>query len=899
MMVLTFLTVVGLVVLLAANPAEPPANVPGWLPDALIPSRGNVVPAMILIGALPVHLAAVTRLRVGRSISLESAILWSVLITVILGTSSYQHCGAGESPLSVAVWVTGLFSSEVETAVIGPGAVQEICRGPYALTFQVARLFGSAALVLGALAVLLRLLRPAVDRFLVRWAGDRDVVVGLTPAVMPLIEALVDDDRRRHDAPRWFRRTLGDGWRWCLRLLRRARRTRVVVVHANPADPLVAEARACGAVVYIADPTSEETLRRVVQGRLGHVKIRRFFAVTESQSINTAIVSAVRTIIEAAPQDGPHRTVVPRLVARFADPREARDWRLGELAVGGCFVDAISVEALLAREIVDRVVTLGARRLLIVGDHPLAVALLDEVAHQRAFHYELDHAGGTRRATPGFPLDSVVVVGERATEVAAEWRQHRTPASEIPEPLPVESVNQPWEDEITARCCATTDLMAMVITGPPSDEVNQRALRVHRAHRHLIVVRPSAHVHGVHPPASAGESILRFGPSLTEAGGVPEDTWTALARQQHHVYIKEQAWLVPDLDPTASRRPWPRGPVAGGDLPDFFREDNLRQQRQLLQGLAKRGYRWHEVTAGALRQPPANVHLIEAAREEHSRWCDLRLSSGWRSGRPWTAAVRTALLRLWQRLIGRSVSPPVPPRGDTPVVAKAVGKLLDEQWRANGMLIDWGTGEPASWSRSRHAATDPIRPPSPSVVDLQDWNVWTLNILVRRLHRYGIEPEPASQPTGPQTFRRRGEVTAVQRAEAWEWQTTDGSLLHSNAGDWWVEDERGARGVDAAEFGATHQPIDDNCPPDWPARYRRVGQVLAERIFQPTVVQTAEGPVDATPGMWLLSRVGTDRAGAPMTLQWPVSDEAFFDGYLPALPESEVPRRVGSPLPGD
>lgn len=895
-MVVTFFVVVAVVVLLAANPAEPASRVPAWLPGALVPARDNTLPALLLIGALPLHLAAVSRLRQGRSISLESAIVWSVLITVILGTVSYHRCLQGESPLSVAVWVTGLFSSEVETAVIGPGAPDGVCRGPYPLTFQVARLFGSAALVLGALAVFLRLLRPTVDRFRVRWAGDVDVVVGLTPATLPLIEALVDDDRRRHDAPRWFRRTLGDGWRWFVRLVLRARRTWVVVVHANPADPLVAEARASGAIVYLADPTSELVLRRVVLTRLGRVTVRRFFAVTDSQSVNIAIVSTVRDLVEPRPTQGRRPAVVPRLVAGFADPREARDWRLDQFGTQGCFVDAINVEALLARELVDRAVTAGVRHLLVVGDHPLAVALLDEVAQQRAFQHELDHAGGARPVQPGFALESVVLIGERSDEVRREWWAHRTPASEIPRTLPVESVDQPWEEVAAARAATTTDPLALVITGPPADDVNRRALRLHRAHRHLIVIRPSDHVHGVQPPASAPPSILRYGPSLTEADGVPEDTWTALARQQHRVYIREQPWATPGLGPTAARRPWPRGPFAGSDLPDFFREDNLRQQRRLLQGLATRGYRWREVTAGAPRQPPANLHLIEAARDEHFRWCDVRLSSGWRSGRPWTAHVRTPMLRLWQRLTGRPATPPVPPKATSGVGAKAVGKLLDEQWRANGMLVEWQSGEPLR-RHGRQAAADLVRPPTQNAAELQDWNIWTLNILLRRLHRHGIAPEYSAGEFGPQAFRRRGVVKAVQRSQAWEWRTADGAVLRSDAGDWWVEDDHGGRGVAAGEFERTHEALDNPSPLDRPGRYRRIGQVVAECIAEPTVVKTAEGPVDATPGMWLVTRAAEDAEGRPVTLQWPVSDEVFFDGYLPALPDPDQ-RDTGAPSPG-
>lgn len=42
--VVSLLTVVGLVVLLAANPADPPPRVPAWLPDILVPTSANAWP---------------------------------------------------------------------------------------------------------------------------------------------------------------------------------------------------------------------------------------------------------------------------------------------------------------------------------------------------------------------------------------------------------------------------------------------------------------------------------------------------------------------------------------------------------------------------------------------------------------------------------------------------------------------------------------------------------------------------------------------------------------------------------------------------------------------------------------------------------------------------------------
>ena len=98
-------------------------------------------------------------------------------------------------------------------------------------------------------------------------------------------------------------------------------------------------------------------------------------------------------------------------------------------------------------------------------------------------------------------------------------------------------------------------------------------------------------------------------------------------------------------------------------------------------------------------------------------------------------------------------------------------------------------------------------------------------------------------------LRRRGEVTAVRRHEAWDWTTADGSVLHGRAGDWEVTDGDGtSRSVDADIFEKTHEPVGGD-------RWRRVGEIRGRLARPGEVVHSLEGDQRARPGQWVLRGV--------------------------------------------
>ncbi len=115
---------------------------------------------------------------------------------------------------------------------------------------------------------------------------------------------------------------------------------------------------------------------------------------------------------------------VPRLIARLDDPNGARAWRLANLDVQGCFLDAITTDELLARQLVVLMRETGHNTVVLAGDTPLTISLLDELALTEAFDEELH---GSDPAQPARPPRSVVVCGPRAAELVAEWQAARTP----------------------------------------------------------------------------------------------------------------------------------------------------------------------------------------------------------------------------------------------------------------------------------------------------------------------------------------------------------------------------------------------------------------------------------------------------------------------------------------
>ena len=802
-----------------------PVALPGTDPAAWwYPAPGN---SLFAVGFLVFWALTLWSLRSAlphRGRRAPSWISATAVLTLLLGGVSYAPCTAGSSVMAYLSWVLGLFGGQVEDTVIGPDAA--ICTGPYPLALQVARLLGLGTLFIGALTTLAALSARQSDRWRLRWAHDLDLVVGVTEATLALVRALVDERRRLPRRAEWFRAT----WPERLRSLT-PRGSGVAVLHPNADDPRLGEAREAGAIIAIGDPADPVLLRDALLSPRGHVGVRRLFAVGPSQQVNIEVVEAAQQVLAgrvAGGADWVASEVVPRLVAGFDDPREARDWRLAHLDTPGCFVDALTVDGRLARELVNRLAAERVGQLLLVGDSALTIAVLDEVALQRAFRHERATAAGL---PPDWSLDEIQVVAPTADRVLGEWLRHRAPGAVHPPGLRVSAATDGWE--VAADGLAPdAGPAAAIVTGPPSPEVLAQAMRVARMHPRLLVFCPDVAAQGVVAAGIAGHNPVRYGPTFLQAGGVPEDSWTVLARQQHETY---RAQDTSPLDGRAARRPWGQPTDAPGDrLPEFFREDNLRQQRHVLQLVRDWDGPWVPVTspdaADWLGRPGALAIATEIARREHERWCLLRERHGWRC--PGTES----------------------PVGETP----GQRKLRWERMRLNSNLIDWETGQPRGG-----ASTRPKGEAGAAAEALRRGNVEAVARIVCRLYALGLIPERST--TAGAVFGRTGEVRAIRLDQDRSWTTTTGSVMRGHAGDWLVTGTDGVlRTVAAVEFAQLYRLVAGD-------RYRRVGTVTARQAVAREAVATLEGEAVAEPGDWVV----TDPRGN----SWPVPDAEFRTSY--------------------
>lgn len=734
---------------------------------------------------------------------------WMVLqavLTLVLGAAAYSPCLGTANWVSLPMWLLNLFAGQMDAVVIGP--LSTVCGGEYPLAFQVARFLGIGTIALAGIALLVNASRTQLDRRWAHRARDIDVVAGVNELSLDLIEALVAARRQEPGITPFYRET---PWEWLSRRLRRSRR--VLVIRANREDPLLAKAEALGARVYDGDPSDVQVLKRVLLRRGGDVSAHRFFAVTTSQARNADILQAALAATAGHRRQDPtswlSQPYVPRLVARFDDVREARDFRLDHLDEVGCFVDALSSDELLAREIVARVRDTDTDVVAIIGDTPLTVALLDEFVLRRAFARAVE---SHRRVPPSPPRPQrTVVCAPGAGQILAEWQATRAP-SDLVEPMVVQPAEGDWETTVVALGRSRSRL-AVIVT----DETALARSQAGRASRLLPgapVFCRAAKASGVEFGTLGRHAVIRFGTTLLQTGGVPEDSWTVLAREAH----------ARSSGTAASRpgsRPWgdPTG-GARGRLPDFYREDSLRRQRWVLQATALAGYSWRALRSGDPIPDVPNALVGLLAHAEHERW------SAWRIRNRWTRG---------------------DPSGDRAVM---------DQKRQNPNLVAWHDAGP----ELRRQNTDDIR--------------WFID----RFREWGIVPV--------RRFTRRGLVVARPLTEARTWTTRAGSVLRSEAGDWWVEDvpdpeaapEAGSgRGVAAAEFERLYRPVDAER-----GLYQRQGTVTAVRVTQPMQVATLEGQATAQPGDWLVTDDGGD--------SWPVPDAVFQAGYRPRIPDlAELP----------
>lgn len=873
-----------------------------WVTDTrtrwFLPTAGSGFAAIVLAVLAAVAVACYVRPRRtefsgagGRGTASLSFLLVAVLAGVgaVCGIMSYLPCeGDGVPGLNALTWTATLFAGGFESAAIGPDASIAVCAGPVPFALQVARFAAIAATFISAVTALLVVFRGAIARWTLRFARRLDIVVGLDELSLPLIRALLRERARAGD---------DDGFRPRRERRRDLRSTRVVVVHPTRTDPLVVEAAAAGAAIVVGN-LNTRLLRSLITPRWRRPSpLRRLYLVSPDQRRNLRMLrEAERALAELSGFNAAATTgVIPRVVVRLEDAQEARAWRLAQADTTNAFIDAITVDDLLADVVANRILDTPVHSVMLVGDTALTVRLIDELVWRRWKAKTLaDH---TDRRAP----EIVLVAGDRAGVVVDAWSaEHRAPID-----IELRAVSGDWEDAVASQLDDGTG-RALVLTLSDSASA-ARAARVARSRPALTVLARDETVFGMSDLGDGSDvpALVRFGPSLVESGLPPEDSWTKLARLQHLRWAPTTAWVAAATDDdlwqiTASQRPW--GGAGDDDLrarrsdvttdalhrlPDFHREDNLRQQRRLLTAVTASGLRWVPTSRIDKADSLRIDELITLARIEHERWADERLRNGW-SGVDIAANTKPDLIaleraRLNLHLRDWSSGEPLGPRDVTLALDAAVRRAMVRRTRAGNVsaivtMLDALAHFGIAPTRDGHQATLPadavhawiehdtrtahVLAPSGAMTDM------SLADFADN-HRHVVDtfylPVGGVDP-GWRRFRRTGTVTATVLTEALTWQNDEGATMRSEAGDWWVSSrDGGERGVAAHRFPALYEPLEGDS-------YRRLGGVDAYRVTTAgTLVLTLEGLSPARIGDWI---VRDDRGD-----MWPVPDDAFTSSY--------------------
>lgn len=767
-------------------------------------------------------------------------------VGAVLGLLAFLPCSRDLLVLSPLTHTLLLFAGEFETAAIGPHATTA-CVGSYPLAIEIARFAAIGATFVGAATIVAALSRDRIARMIARSASDVDLVVGLNPLSLPLVQALVEEaDRRTEEDPRW-----GDS--------RRRARTRVVVLGDDPQDPLAAEVTAAGAVAITGNATEPAVLRPILthwrfwRPRSLRPSVRRLFAVTDRQHVNLRVFAAATRALEGVEIPTSAR-VVPRLIVRMDDAREARDFRLAYVSADRGFVDAISTDDLVAADLVDELVSAGCETLIIQGDTALVTAMLDVLAWRAWSDTKIAEESGAAGSTPDPAAPDriasrIILVGERATQVLKGWERTRPSTAAALGERGVRVQEGDWEVEVDALLDGTVTALVATEATPAARSGATRIARMHPRVRVFAFDPDSRGLESSDPAEGSRRGLVtRFGPTLHRtllpAGGpalkvVPEDGWTRLARHLHEAYIAKNG-----KDGRPARLPWgDAGTAPAQRAPEFVREDNLRQLRHLLAGwpCPAGGRSWGLPDAFAEGVPDAD-ELAELARSEHERWVRLRVENGW-SG------------------IAND------PREREPSEDPLKRLRRHDEARQNANIRDWTTGIPfdAHGNRIREVPLDADKEALAGNDDngLHAWNKDVVQRALDLLREVGIVPVREQQ-----RFQRVGEVTARRLDEAHAWSTDHEDALRGQAGDWLVTSpDGGERTVAAVEFGMLYEPLGGDV-------FRRRGRASARRAQAEEQIQTLEGPATAGAGDWIVT---DERCNS-----WPVPDAEFRASYARA-----------------
>ena len=735
-----------------------------WYRTVLAPDQDVTLVVTVLLWLSGLVGYWLPRRRQGQPIGLIVAVVM-VLVAALLGEASYIPCRGQVSVLGESFWIIQLYVGQPPSIYQGVSPATSppfACQGPPPLGLQLGQLDGlSATLLIGALAAAAVLWRQPIERLRSRFSRDITVFTGLDLLTLPLLKLLAAPSPER-----------------------------IVVIEPDETHPLLDEARATGAMVIMGEPWDAKLLEPIISTWRG-CALRYLYALRSEPDENNDVLDSARTLLYRYP---PQVGELPHLIARVDNPRHANSWRGTRVGTSGMgFEDALSPVETTAHALVASILESQPRDLIICGDSSLTIAVLHELDRRRWERRELATAADNGRlkmpdATtddlpPAMSVSRVLLMDGKAAETRREYLAglpEAEPATmrSAASARPAVSVREvAWQDKLLSTLDSLpkpdAQQTAVLIADGYSESTMQAAGRLASLHpsTHFYVQAPSGE--GVSKPIFDQLHLYRLG--LLVAGGVPEDTWTRIARHWHECHRRENP--VPKDHPKAgSRVPW-------SELNQFVTEDNILQVRSIMLAVADDlGRLWIPARALLLG---SFIELTEreldvVAEIEHTRWFRRQANSGNSNplAVPWpelSPADRRAERDRVQRHISR-----LEDAGFLPIVPRG-GPAGVEDYERIGIVSATQLTTPLRWT---------IRTGEQLSGDPGDWQVDNEHGEMRTV----TDPEfqASHEPVGNGQFRRVGTFRAWQVSVETKLRTKEGRVT-ANPGDWIVENAGGER----------------------------------------------------------------------------------------------------------
>jgi hypothetical protein len=706
------------------------------------------------------------------------AVVVLVLVAAALGAAAYVPCRGHMSTTGVTFWIFQLYVGQPPNMIYQSVTSGAACIGTPPPALQLGQIDGLGATGIGAIAFASVLWRQPLDQLQSRFAKDATIFTGLDVLTVPLLKRLTETAR----SPR-----------------------AIIVIEPDEDNPLLKEARLTGARVVIGDPSSPDILRPIISAWRG-CALSHLYALSGKVTENEAVIDAAAGILSRYQPD-PDRQ--PHLVALIDDPRHADHWRgIRGGRSGVWFEDALSSAESTARGLVSQVLRTQPRQLLVCGDSTLTLAILLELARRAWEQSELVNAASTGRATePGIPpppdvpsplpLDRVALLDQRSPDIRREYLAS-APAAVLNSLPKVVAHPVRWRDHLLrtldAMDSAQARETAVIITESPPGSGVHEAGRVARLHPEtpVFVLATS----GVAMGGAIFDLLHPFEPGLLIEGGVPEDTWTRVARHWHECYRLSHP-VPPGHPKAAARVPWP-------ELDPFLRQDNILQLRSILTAVATRGRQWapiHLVPPGSVIEL-SEEDLTAVTIAEHARWLQHRLAAGQAGGNvvPWEELpprVRSDVSRHLSSQLAQLEDVgfvPVVPAGGPPAAAR---------YERVGLVHASQLTEPLTWTNDTGEQMHGYA---------GDWRVIDDAGNLRTVS--DPEFQSSHEPAGDGRWRRVGRYLAWQVSEAVVVRTKEGKAT-ARPGDWVVEAPTGERWpVRDSQFRWSYRPC--GSAPDLP-----------------------------------------------------------------------------------